>query len=72
MSSVGVVDRCHAVTSSMAGVKDICVPPTMEGFIALISFVCDAVLLVLSVLSLIMTLVSEVDVLEGDMAYSYG
>ena len=55
----------------MAGVKDICVPPTMEGFIALISFVCDAVLLVLSVLSLIMTLVSELYVSECDMVYNY-
>ena len=67
------MDWCHAVALSMTGLKSICVPPAMEVFIALISFVGDAVVLVLSVLSLIiMTLVSEMDVSEYDMAYNYG
>ena len=69
---VGAVDWCHAVALSMTGLKSICVPPAMEVFIALISFVGDAVVLVLSVPSLIMTLVSEMDVSVCDMAYNYG
>ena len=67
VSSVGVVDCCHADASSTAGVEGMCAAPAQGRCTALLTSVCSAVLLVLSI---IMTSMSELSNLSDDMAYA--